>query len=396
MRRLGILLCCILVLTGCGQREHAKVNPAVPSEAERAEPAISYTEETRDIAVSEVAGEAVSPDGRYQVMLMKSRSEDAYAPDTVLVWDTAEHLIRWQGTGFLNQSVCWSFDGTYLALAQSARTYERVLLIETENWTEWEFTMPDGSAIPEYTFLPEDWGTWTEDNVLRLMIGRGGDAGERRTYRCTLQMEDGKLAGSVVATEKILGENFDFNHNGIFETVTLEGNAGEESTFWVLRVTEDGQELWADSAALAHAGWNSLFVCEIDGEDYLMRYLPGMWQGFANYQYQLFMLGESGEELVLAQNQVSFDEVYVSQIHTPFNREGIADFLWEVRSYLVNSKLLLSTEDGELQLGETGIALKYYPFGRTYEDLMSLNSREAITEALRRYEEHIKLDQGIS
>lgn len=351
MRRLGILLCCILVLTGCGQREHAKVNPAVPSEAERAEPAISYTEETRDIAVSEVAGEAVSPDGRYQVMLMKSRSEDVYAPDTVLVWDTAEHLIRWQGTGFLNQSVCWSFDGTYLALAQSARTYERVLLIETENWTEWEFTMPDGSAIPEYTFLPENWGTWTEDNVLRLMIGRGGDAGEQRTYRCTLQMEDGKLAGSVVAAEEILGENFDFNHNGILETVTLEGNAGEESTFWVLRVTEDGQELWADSAALAHAGWNSIFACAIDGEDYLLWYNPWTGTTGSDYHYQIFSLSAEEGKTVLLEKAIQFD---LSGEYAVFDPTAIAAFLEEIHGYLQESTLLVTTQNGLFRSGGSG------------------------------------------
>ena len=392
LRGILMTLCCLL-MSGCGERNDAAEPVAVPN------PPLGTVQETPEpegtAGARRLESAEASPNGRYEVW-MSGEAGDGSAQ--LMFWDSQEKLIRWWDGAYsvTEPTVRWSDEGTYVAINRSARTYTRITILETTSWSEWEFVLPDGGAIPEYVFLPDDWGNWTEENVLRVHVGRGGDAGEQTTYRCTMELLDGALTGTTAYAEEIIAEGYDFNHNGVPETVTLEGNAGKESTFWVLRIVEDGQELWVDTAALSHAGWNSLFACKIDGEDYLMRYLPGMWQGFANYQYQLFMLGESGEELVLAQNQVEFDEVYVSQMHTPFDREVIADFLWEVRNYLTNSKLLLSTEDGELQLGGTGIALKYYPFGRTYEDLMSLDSREAMIEALRLYEEGTELEQGIS
>lgn len=392
MWRIGRLLIGLLLLTGCARMDDmTTVTVAAPNQTEEV-PTLSYTETNTGVEMTEVEGEAISPNGRYQVLLTETASEETYAPKNVIVWDTVEHLIKWQDTGYLDQSALWSFEGRYLALAQSARTYERITIIETDTWTEWEFTLPDGSAIPEYTFLPEEWGAWTEEDVLRLVIGRGGDAGTQSAYRCTLQMKDGKLSGSTALAAEILTEDYDFNHNGILETVTLEGNAGEESSFWVLRVTEDEKELWADSAALSHAGWNSILACRIDGQDYLMRYMPGMWQGFATYDYKAFSLGEIGEEVVFRENRVEFDNNFGSSMHQNFDVEAIAGFLWEVREQMMDSTLLLSTEDGTFQSGGHGFHLTYYPFG----GLVALDSREAVEDALRLYELEEKQEQGVA
>ena len=75
--------------------------------------------------------------------------------------------------GWVTQSVLWSPANNLVALAYGGRTWTAVKIISTAYWTSWEFTLPDGSPIPEYTFLPEDWGEWLDMDTLLLTVGRG-------------------------------------------------------------------------------------------------------------------------------------------------------------------------------------------------------------------------------
>ena len=338
--------------------------------------------------------ESVSPDGRYHLWLMKGQDSDR--AENLIVWDSEENLTKWWDDVKSDSapSAIWSHDGTYLAIERTTPDGERITVIETASWTDWDVMLPDGSQLPEDAILQDEWGVWTEENVLRFVVGKEGTE-TSAAYRCIFQMEDGGLEGTTVYAEKVLAEGFDLDDDGVLETVTLEGNAGEESSFWVLRVMEEGEELWADSAAISHAGWNTIFVCHINEDDYLLRYKPSMWQGFATYSYELFFLSESGEELVVMSDQVEFDESFGNSMHQDFNAAAVADFLWEVRGYLLDSTLLLSTEDGIFQSGSSWDQLVYYPLGASYEDLMSAESRDAMEEMLRLYAETAEAEQGV-
>ena len=124
------------------------------------------------------------------------------------------------------------------------------------------FTLPDGSPIPEYEFLPEDWGTWPDMDTLLLTVGRGGDAGEPHTYRCTVRMnQDGTLSGSALEqTTEVLSEDYDFDHDGMPETTELVTVLTPETDYYpawyILQVIrQDGVELWSAGAHPSHAGW---------------------------------------------------------------------------------------------------------------------------------------------
>jgi len=388
----AVMVFCLL-LAGCGQKDPditPVVRPVLPSGlAQDAVPA-----EEPDAKLLEEDG--ISPDGRYHLWLMKG--EDSDEADNLIIWDSEENLIKWwdDENSVDVPSVIWSHDGTYLAINRTVRQGESITIVETENWTEWDVTLPDGTPLPERSLIPEEWGLWTEENVLRFVVNEEAAPETDTTYRCTVQIEEGVLTGATVYAEEILAEGYDFDDDGVLETITLEGNAGAESSFWVLRVMEDGEELWADSAAISHAGWNTIFACHINEDDYLLRYKPSMWQGFATYSYELFFLSESGEELVVMKNQVEFDESFDSSMHQEFDAVAVADFLWEVRGYLLDSTLLLSTEDGIFQSDSSWDQLVYYPFGASYEDLMSVESRDAMEEALRLYAETTETEQGVN
>lgn len=170
------------------------------------------------------------------------------------------------------------------------------------------------------------------------------------------QVPPEEAVGSSGGFVEVIGEEYDFNHNGEPEILILEGNADtiEQSSFWGLKVCKGKQVLWLDTASTSHAGWNNLFAVEIEGQDYLLRYQPYMGQGYATYHYGIFSLGENGEELVIQKNGVTFDISFGSPHHERFEPVEIAAFLEEIHEYLDESTVLVSTEGGTFSTGGTG------------------------------------------
>ena len=358
-KRMFVAFLCCALLAGCGADDVsvAVVTTQEPQKWEEDE----STREPEQAPMAKVEGECLSPDGTYRV-LCEGTDDNCIngisVPETLRIVNAASGEILWEDMSYLWQSALWSPDGTYLALAYAGRTWNQILFFETDGWTTWQFTLPDGGAIPEYTFLPrENWGTWVDDHTILLTVGEGGDAGSRCYYTCTLDVGNGDLLGSV--TEEVpetLVYHYDFNHNGRPETVILEGNHRtiEESSFWGLNVWEDDRSLWLDTAATSHAGWNNLFALTIDGKDYLLRYQPSMWQGVADYHYWIFSLDEAGNEVILQENHVEFDTNFQSAHHQGFDPVEVAAFLEEISSYLKDSTVLLSTEHGHFSTGDSG------------------------------------------
>lgn len=361
MRRLLGVLALVLLLSACGQTE--TVETKAPEEESD-----GYKALIANTPAAQVEGEAVSPDGRFEVRTQGASGEyvsGIQPPEYLQIIDRETGEVLWQDQGWLWQSVLWSPGGCYAALAYSARTWCGIVILETENWTRWDFALPDGSPIPEYTFLPEDepWGAWQSDGSLDLTIGRDGDAGEKRFYTCAVELRDGKLKGIVwEESHETLPGSYDFDHDGepeIVELVTVAGDEERNLVGWYeLRVCRpDNRLYWGDSFVEAHVGWGSCFACRVDGEDYLLRYLPTMYQGYATYTYELFFLDEAGEEQVVREGSVNFDMNF-NEMHERFEPEEIAAFLEEVHGLLADSELLLSTEGGEFRSGGPGSAFK--------------------------------------
>lgn len=358
MRKWMFILALMLLLAGCGQEE-AGPPPEETEETDEYEALIAAT------PVAEVEGETVSPDGRFEVRVEGASGEyvsGIQPPEFLQVVDRETGKVLWQDHGWLSQSALWSPEGGFLALAYSARTWCAITVIETENWTSWEFTLPDGSPIPEYTFLPDDepWGTWQSEGSLDLIVGRGGDGGEKKYYTCAVSIKDGQLEGIVwQESRESLPGSCDFDHDGepeLVELVTVYGDEEPNKAGWYeLRVrTADNRLYWSRSLHESHPGWGSYFACRVEGEDYLLRYEPVMYQGFAAYGYQLFSLSESGEEQLIQEGSVSFDLNFGSPMHESYDPKAIAAFLEEVHGLLKDSELLLTTENGEFRSGGSG------------------------------------------
>ena len=308
--------------------------------------------------VARVEGELRSPDGRFQVQAAGASGQyvsGVQPPEFVQVVDAKTGDVLWQDQGWVTQTALWSPDSRYLALAYGARTWQAIRVIETNTWTGWDFTLPDGSPIPEYTFLPDNWGDWPEEDHLRVTVGRGGDAGEQHTYACALVMDQDRLTGaSMEVVRETLPGTYDFDHDGALETVErwtyVYPSGGAE--LYELRIWNAAEDLcWKEEAGASHTGENAVYTLKVDGQDYLLRYVPFMGQGYCTYHYQLFSLDEKMQPVVLREDRVEFDINWGSPYHS-FDSETVAAFLYEVHGWLDNAEVLIDTTFGEVYIGD--------------------------------------------
>ena len=343
MRKLAVSLALCLLLAGCGQTGAQPETETVPEAPQ--EPAVVLPEEDW-----EEPPEPEVPSG------------GLYLLESVPVLDTAAEEMTWEDKGDYRQSVLWSPNGSYVAIARTTETEVMVTVLEPVKSAYWHMTMPDGSNIPEGAFLPEeDWGRWTGNDTLLVTLGgvRGGT--EESTYRCEIRAESSRLKGSSTEqTTKRLAGIYDFDHDGVTENMALvtllDPEVEDCAGFYELQISrKDGTRLWTESAHWSHAGWVSIFACEIDGEDYLLRYKPEMWQGWAEYHYQIFSMdgANPGTERLLRESTVVWDCNFAMDGHQ-LNIPALAGFLREVHGYLDSSTLLMSTENGEFRTSGSG------------------------------------------
>ena len=200
----------------------------------------------------------------------------------------------------------------------------------------------------------------TELYTGRIEITKLGEEGGRTSYEArlinapTLYMlpTDSGTGAKIITVQAyeamtsqdtVIRSDTDLDHDGTNETIHVrpiyDGMAYELSV-----VKPDGAILWSTEAHTAHAGYNSLFVCTLDGVDYLLQYHPTMYQGDSSYVYQLFSFDTQGNIVTTREASVSFDINWGSSLHREFNAVEIANFMDEVNDLLAHSKLLVSTD----------------------------------------------------
>ncbi|MPM48939.1 hypothetical protein SDC9_95666 [bioreactor metagenome] len=139
----------------------------------------------------------------------------------------------------------------------------------------------------------------------------------------------------------------DVDRNGAKESIYLDKSRMDSDLFVTLRVmAAHGHEIWNQQLATAHVGWGMLFLCEQNGEFYLLRYNPTMYQGYCTYTYTLFTL-EGGVEHVVRSNMLEFD----INGNASLNATKMVGFADEINSLLEKSTLLVSTDGGAYSFG---------------------------------------------
>lgn len=135
----------------------------------------------------------------------------------------------------------------------------------------------------------------------------------------------------------------DLNRNGVPETIDVVWQ--DDVMRYQLTVTEGDKVIFTANAYASHVGWNALFLYRREGQAFLLRYNPEMWQGDAYYNYQLFYLAEDGSQVTVQENWVSFNINFGSDFHSDFDPEAIDAFLTDINALLSGSVQLVNTDD---------------------------------------------------
>ena len=355
--------------------------------------------ECQTLLETPVEGNAISPDGRYQLRQTDAGGDGEAVPsmETVQLVNAGTGEILWEESGDYETSALWSPEGTYVALSQRQRACGSVTVVETETFTSRQVPLPVDVESAEYAWISAE--EWVDSDTLRIRCRDTREGGEGTLYRWSLCPEGELQAGTFLKeTTEILPGNYDFDHDGvpeITELVTVGGPGGRSVAWYELHIAggagaADAPKLLFDGTlALQHPGWGSFIAVTMEGEDNFLMFAPVMYQGFATYWYELISFREDGSADLLDRGEVSFDLSFGREGHQ-FDAEAIAGFFWKLRGILQNSTVLMSTENGEFQTGIPGLELQNYMFG----DLLSLDSLEAMEAAVRQQEAEMKAEQG--
>lgn len=157
----------------------------------------------------------------------------------------------------------------------------------------------------------------------------------------------------------------DLNHNGIIEEVRLtdlDDRQGKQLEIW-----ENNQRIDVETAYFSHPGWVNIFLCTLDGKDYLLRYHPTMYQGVCSYDYTLSTLANNSET-VIQSNHIDFDINFGSPIHNSFEPEAIVAFMNEINDLFSHSVPMLCTDSNLLDTFEKE--------GKLYDSLWWLDDQD--------------------
>lgn len=182
-------------------------------------------------------------------------------------------------------------------------------------------------------------------------------------------------------SEKGLPET-DVNHNGIPETLRLSETGNELS----LDFQENGTKIWSAWGSRAPSEWNALFLCTLDGEDYLLRYRPTMYQGNFSYRYELFFLKDD-VEITVQQKNISFDTNFSAPFHGTFDPIAISAFVDELNGLLAHSVQLFNTHsDLQAAFDQAGTLTETLWWLDDFEGIFTRDPSKSMSENLQDFQ----------
>ena len=229
-------------------------------------------------------------------------------------------------------------------------------MTERGNWLGWgiiwEIPLADGSGL--YLHAIDARSTMGENSIY-IAWDNGADLVPMASYHSEeLHTLADELGGEV--PKELLPYVTDLNRDGKLEQLRVQRGPG--GIPW--RLIVDGMT-W-ESIRMICSEWRALFLCKIDGEDYLLQYTPEVSNGSCEYRYQLIDL--TGRLYTIRQKgSVSFDIDFGAG--GKFNPKKIAAFMDEVNGLLENSVQILN---GDERLQQT-----FEKEGRLYDSLWWLD-----------------------
>ncbi len=265
--------------------------------------------------------------------------------------------------------------GSYpIELYDSGANFISILYLVTEDGgMTWHWK--ENTEAPSAELLPSSSDETTKS------VGTGGDTQGLVPH----------VVGSSAAEELIA--QADVNQDGKDESIYLD-KSQMETTFGVTLLVRDGSgnELWKEELNTAHAGWDQLFLTELDGRQYLLRYNPSMYQGYCTYTLSLFSPEEGVKEKVFQTKTLEFDINGAKEL----DARKMVDFADEVNALLKKSTLLVSSDGGYWSFGPSPAE----PFFEKYSWLDGFpelfKAGDSLETKLNKYSEHAVSNRKLS
>lgn len=122
------------------------------------------------------------------------------------------------------------------------------------------------------------------------------------------------------------------------------GNIGDgESGIFMVKDANDNL-LFTDSAHISRAGWNNIYLGNIEGINFIMRLHIEDRDTYGGYDYQVFRLSEKGEVEHIAGSSFEFGVSY------KYQDDLFKEWVEEMNYYLEKSSLILSTQDAIVRI----------------------------------------------
>ena len=262
---------------------------------------------------------------------------------------------------------CTSFDADLNALTDTEQLVGTWKTVASNTGGDY---MPSATRASYYTFRADGTGTQidgegeipftytTEGRLMKIRLSNSEiDPTKSFVYRINGNMLSfggeynadlqATLQKTTIVTDTMLGDALftaKLFQNGGAATVHVT-DTGEQTV--KLSVCKNGIETWSTTLGTAHAGWSSFYLYRQGDQDYLLEYTPTMYQGVATYTYTLFYLSSNSSAVKRASNTLEFD------LNDPASMDvdGIVSFVDEVNALLGQSDLVVSTLDGNKQIG---------------------------------------------
>lgn len=132
------------------------------------------------------------------------------------------------------------------------------------------------------------------------------------------------------------------------------GNVGDGESGYVLIRNADGSLLHSEWAHESRAGWNNIYLGELDGTAYLMTLHMENREEYGSYGYQVYRMDEDG-----AVRQIAGSTLEWNSGSTRYSENLFREWTAQMSAYLENSHLLLSTQEGEIRTEKVNEADKY-------------------------------------
>ncbi|MBO5165030.1 MAG: hypothetical protein J6B90_00325 [Lachnospiraceae bacterium] len=140
---------------------------------------------------------------------------------------------------------------------------------------------------------------------------------------------------------------------GIETIEVYTGNIGDGDSGFVIFYDAEGNMIYSEFAHQARAGWNNVYIGEVDGNTFIMTAVFEDRGNFGGFLYEVFRLSENGDIRQIAGSSFSWDEFH------EYNEELFTVWGENFDYYMENSYLVLSSQDSEVRTEKVCEAEKY-------------------------------------